>query len=91
MTPRARERGDNARREPALGVTEDGRVVVASLRHDSSDPLAVGLRAAGCRRIVELDRGSHHPAALERTGTDNGRHAQRRESTTLWVLARSEC
>jgi hypothetical protein len=86
ITARARERGD-ARKRAALGVTEDGRVVVATLRHDSSDPLAVGLRAAGCRRIVELDRGSHHPASLERTGSDKPpRDAA--ESTTLWVLRR---
>jgi len=87
VTARARERGD-ARQRAALGVTDDGRVVVATLRHDSSDPLAVGLRAAGCRRIVELDRGSHHPAALERTGTEKApREAP--ESTTLWVLSRA--
>jgi len=86
VTARARERGD-ARQRAALGVTEDGRLVVATLRHDSSDPLAVGLRAAGCRRIVELDRGSHHPAALERTGTEKApREAP--ESSTLWVLRR---
>ncbi len=88
VTERARERGD-ARARAALGVTEDGRVVVATLRHDSSDPLAVGLRAAGCRRIVELDRGSHHPAALERTGTETPPRPAP-ESTTLWVLARSK-
>ncbi|HSU38987.1 MAG TPA: hypothetical protein VLJ38_05445, partial [Polyangiaceae bacterium] len=86
VTPRARERGD-MRPRSALGVTEDGRVVVALLRHDSSDPLAVALRAAGCHRVLELDRGSHHPASLERAGTDKPpRNAP--ESTTLWVLAR---
>jgi hypothetical protein len=87
VTERARERGDTRARS-ALGVTEDGRVVIALLRHDSSDPLAVALRAAGCRRVVELDRGSHHPASLERTGTDKApREAP--ESTTLWALARA--
>jgi hypothetical protein len=87
VTARARERGD-ARQRAALGVTDDGRVVVATLRHDSSDPLAVGLRAAGCRRIVELDRGSHHPAVLERSGTEKApREAP--ESSTLWVLSRA--
>jgi hypothetical protein len=86
VTPRARERGD-MRPRSALGVTDDGRVVVALLRHDSSDPLAVALRAAGCHRVVELDRGSHHPASLERAGTDKPpRDAP--DSTTLWVLAR---
>jgi hypothetical protein len=88
VTERARERGD-ARPRAALGITEDGRMVVATLRHDSSDPLAVALRAAGCQRVVELDRGSHHPAALERAGTD---HPPREEpeSTTLWVLRQPE-
>jgi hypothetical protein len=86
VTPHARERGD-MRARSALGVTGDGRLVVALLRHDSSDPLAVALRAAGCQRVVELDRGSHHPASLERAGTDKPpREAP--ESTTLWVLAR---
>jgi hypothetical protein len=84
VTERARERGDS-RLRAALGITEDGRVVVALLRHDSSDPLAVGLRAAGCRRVVELDRGSHHPAALERVGTDRPPRVTP-DSTTLWVL-----
>jgi hypothetical protein len=84
VTARARERGD-ARVRAALGITQDGRLVVASLRHDSSDLLAVGLRAAGCRRVVELDRGSHHPGTLERAGTARPpRDAP--ESTTLWVL-----
>lgn len=86
VTERARERGDQ-RLRAALGVTEDGRLVIATLRHDSSDPLAVALRAAGCRRVVELDRGSHHPALLTRAGTDTPpREAP--ESTTLWVLGR---
>jgi hypothetical protein len=87
VTARARERGD-ARLRAALGVTDDGRLVVATLRHDSSDPLAVGLRTAGCRRVLELDRGSHHPAALERTGTE---HPPREapDSSTLWLLSRA--
>lgn len=86
VTARARERGDS-RQRAALGVTEDGRIVVATLRHDSSDPLAVGLRAAGCRRIVELDRGSHHPASLERPGTEKPPRDEP-DSSTLWVLTR---
>jgi len=86
VTERARERGDQ-RLRAALCVTEDARVVIATLRHDSSDPLAVALRAAGCTRVVELDRGSHHPALLDRAGTDSPpREAP--ESTTLWVLGR---
>ena len=86
VTERARERGD-ARLRAALCVAEDGRVVIATLRHDSSDPLAVALRQAGCQRVVELDRGSHHPAWLGRPGTDK-LPREKPQSTTLWLLAR---
>jgi hypothetical protein len=44
-------------------------VVVARARHDSSDLLAEALIRVGCSRVVELDRGSHHPAFIHRTGT----------------------
>jgi hypothetical protein len=87
ITQRARERGD-ARSRAALCVTEDGRVLVARLRHDSSDALAVALRMAGCRRVVELDRGSHHPAFVHRAGTDAAPR-QDYTGTSLWALARS--
>lgn len=63
---RARERG-SFRRRAALGIAPGGRVLVAELEHDSSDPLAVTLRRLGCTRVVELDRGSHHPALVYRT------------------------
>ncbi|HEY3497004.1 MAG TPA: hypothetical protein VGK73_20035, partial [Polyangiaceae bacterium] len=86
VTARARERGD-ARLRSALGVTPDGRVVIALLRHDSSDPLAVALRNAGCRRVVELDRGSHHPAFVGRAGADSPL-PEDPKTTTLWVLAK---
>jgi hypothetical protein len=86
VTERARARGA-ARPRAALGVVDGGRVVVAFGTHDSSDPLAVALRNAGCRRVVELDRGSHHPAFLHRKGTDAPPRADY-ESTTLWVLSR---
>jgi hypothetical protein len=49
-----------------LGLAPGGRVLVAELEHDSSDPLAVTLRRLGCTRVVELDRGSHHPAFVFR-------------------------
>jgi hypothetical protein len=62
---RARERG-SFRRRSALGLAPGGRVLVAELEHDSSDPLAVTLRRLGCTRVVELDRGSHHPAFVFR-------------------------
>jgi hypothetical protein len=86
VTERARERGD-LRVRSVLGVTRSGRVLVGLLRHDSSDPLAVALRDAGAERVVELDRGSHHPAFVHRAGTETP-PAATYESTTLWALAR---
>lgn len=87
ITARARERGD-ARPRAALCVSEDGRVLLARLRHDSSDPLAVALRMAGCRRVVELDRGSHHPAFAHRAGTSTTPRDDY-AGTSLWALARN--
>jgi hypothetical protein len=87
VTERARERGDSRLRS-AVGVTGDGRLVIATLRHDSSDPLAVALRSAGCRRVLELDRGSHHPAALGRTGTA-APPPEDPKTTTLWVASKT--
>jgi hypothetical protein len=86
VTQRARERGA-ARARAALGIADGGRLLVAFATHDSSDPLAVVLRNAGCLRIVELDRGSHHPAFLHRTGTPTPPRTDY-ESTTLWALSR---
>ena len=86
VTERARERGD-LRVRSVLGVTRSGRVLVGLLKHDSSDPLAVALRDAGAERVVELDRGSHHPAFVHRTGTETP-PAMNYDSTTLWALAR---
>jgi hypothetical protein len=86
ITERARDRGD-LRTRAALGVTRSGRVLVALLRHDSSDPLAVALKDAGADRVVELDRGSHHPAFLDRAGTPSP-PTPTYETTTLWALGR---
>jgi len=87
ITARARERGDS-RKRAALCITDGDRVVIGLLRHDSSDPLAVALRMAGCHRVVELDRGSHHPAFAHRTGTDSPPRDDY-AATSLWALARS--
>ncbi len=53
----------------ALCVTETGRLVMAQARHDSGAPVATALLRIGCRRVVELDRGSRHPAFVHRAGT----------------------
>jgi hypothetical protein len=86
VTERARERGAT-RERAALCVADGRRLLVASAKHDSSDPLAVALRTAGCKRVVELDRGSHHPAFIHRSGTETPPESDY-ESTTLWALAR---
>jgi hypothetical protein len=68
LTPLSQEHGA-LRQRGALCVTATGRVLVALARHDSSAPLASSLLRAGCDRVVELDRGSHHPAFVHRTET----------------------
>ncbi len=67
MLPSAREHG--ARRlRGALCVTPNERILVARTVHDTSAPLVTLLLEAGCSEVVELDRGSHHPALLHRAG-----------------------
>jgi hypothetical protein len=86
VTERARQRGD-LRLRAALGVTRAGRVIVALARHDSSDPIASALVRAGCERVVELDRGSHHPAFLHRAGSTTP-PMDGYDTTALYALAR---
>jgi hypothetical protein len=38
--------------------------------------------------VVELDRGSHHPAFVGRAGTDSAL-PEAPKTTTLWVLAKA--
>ncbi len=86
LEPRARERGD-MRRRSALCVTPTNRLVVASATHDTSDAVAAALLRVGCLRIVELDRGSHHPAFLNRAGTAAPPMASY-ETSVLYALGR---
>jgi len=86
LEPRARERGD-MRRRAALCITPTERVIVASAVHDTSDTLAAALLRVGCTRIVELDRGSHHPAFLQRAGTATPPLASY-ETSVLYALGR---
>jgi hypothetical protein len=83
---RARERGA-LRRRAALCVTPTGRSIVAQLQHDSSDALAAALLRFGCESVVELDRGSHHPALVHRSGTPTP-PMDTYEATALYLLAR---
>jgi len=86
LEPRARERGD-MRRRAALCITPSERLIVASAVHDTSDTLAAALLRVGCTRVVELDRGSHHPAFLQRAGTANPPLANY-ETSVLYALGR---
>jgi hypothetical protein len=86
VEPRAHERGE-LRQRGALCVAPDGAVVVAVTRHDSSDALATALERAGCRDVVELDRGSHHPAFVHRAGGATPPMASY-ETSVLYALGR---
>ena len=55
--------------EAPLCVTTTGRVIVGQAEHDSSDGLVAALLKVGCRDVLELDRGSHHPAFVHRAAT----------------------
>lgn len=68
LEARAHEAGGQ-RRRGALCVRDDGRLLVAFVDHDSSDPLAIVLRERGCNEVLELDRASQHAAILYRAGT----------------------
>jgi hypothetical protein len=68
LTEAALEHGP-MRTRGALCVLASGRVLVARARHDSSDSLAAALTRVGCRDVLELDRGSQHPAFVHRSGT----------------------
>ena len=83
---RARERGE-LRQRGALCLSSDGALLVAVARHDSSDALATALLRAGCVDVVELDRGSHHPAFVHRAGGTTPPMASY-ETSTLYALGR---
>jgi hypothetical protein len=69
LTPLARELGDR-RARAALCIDPTGALLVGRVTHDTIAPLASALVAEGCKLVVALDRGSHHPARVERAGTD---------------------
>ncbi|HMJ15260.1 MAG TPA: hypothetical protein VK524_27785, partial [Polyangiaceae bacterium] len=86
LMPHAREHGP-MRLRSALCIAPGDRVVVATARHDSSDSLTSALLRVGCRRVVELDRGSSHPAFVHRTGTPTPPMASY-ETSVLFALGR---
>jgi hypothetical protein len=69
LTSHGRAHGP-VRQRGAVCVTPGGRVLFAYARHDSSDAIASVLLRAGCSTVLELDRGSHHPAFVHRSGSE---------------------
>ncbi len=70
----------------ALGITADGRVLLARGTFASDAPLAEALLSAGCARAVALDRGTHAEPSLRRSGTATPPLA-RDDATTLFAIA----
>ncbi|MBE7484846.1 MAG: hypothetical protein HS104_33380 [Polyangiaceae bacterium] len=71
----------------ALCALPSGRVLVATARHDSSDSLAAALLKIGCTRVVEIDRGSQHPAFVHRAGSETPPLASY-ETSVLYAVGR---
>lgn len=71
----------------ALGITDDGRVVVARGASLPDNVLADALRGAGCTRAVLLDRGAESKGTFERSQSDAPTHASYDE-TVLYGIAR---
>jgi hypothetical protein len=86
LTEAARAHGP-LRPRGALCSLASGRVLVATARHDSSDSIAAALLKVGCTRVVELDRGSQHPAFVHRAGTATPPLASY-ESSVLYAIGR---
>jgi len=86
LEPRGRDRGE-LRTRGALCLAPDGATIVATARHDSSDAVATALLRVGCRDVVELDRGSHHPAFVSRAGGATPPMASY-ETSVLYALGR---
>lgn len=63
----------------------DGRLWIATVDHDSSDPVAVTLRNLGCSTVLELDRGSQHAVQIQRQELSHS-EAPEHQTGYLWVL-----
>lgn len=81
------QQAGDERLRSAIGVTQEGRVLVARGTFASAAPLAEVLSRAGCTRAVSLDRGTLATALLDRAGTSSPPHA-RYEESVLYALAR---
>jgi hypothetical protein len=72
----------------ALGVLDDGSVLIASTTFDTDEATTEALVDAGCSRVVALDRGSHQNAYVHRAGTETPPEAHY-ETTTLYIVRSS--
>ncbi len=87
LEPRAAAPGP-MRERAALGVTDDGRVVVARATHDTGAVLASALVLAGCKLVVELERGAQLPPFVQQAGTETPPRP-REDATVLLALDRT--
>ena len=87
ILPAARERG-SVRKHGALCFTPSGRFLVGSVEHDSVAPAVSALVRTGCKTVLALDRGSHHPAFVDRSGTSTPPKSHY-EASVLYVLGKS--
>jgi hypothetical protein len=82
----ANKLGDRRERGAAC-LLGDGTLLVAILESDSPKPLATALLDAGCRRVVDLDRGKQVAAFVHRAGKEPVPKA-RYDDTVLYGMAR---
>jgi hypothetical protein len=69
----------------ALGVTPEGRVVIARANAASDAPLTEALELAGCTRAVMLDRGSHAEPLFDRASA-TAAPRDRYDETVVYAL-----
>lgn len=82
--PEARIVG-SMRPRAAIGVLDDGSVLIASTTFDTDEATTEALVDAGCARVVALDRGSHQNAYVHRAGAETPPEAKY-ETTTLYIV-----
>jgi hypothetical protein len=65
----------------------DGMLLIAVAKSDSLEPMAVLLRDAGCKRVVELNRGKQVQAFVHRAGKEDAPR-DHYDDTSLYGMAR---
>ncbi|MGH7284822.1 MAG: phosphodiester glycosidase family protein [Polyangiaceae bacterium] len=83
----AGEHADERRSRAGLGITHEGRVIIARADTNSDAVIADALVKAGCQRAVLLDRGARAPVTFDRAGTSSPPRARYDESV-LYAVAR---